>query len=242
MNNKKIAEFINEIFAGVPATEKVREQKEEINVNLTEKIKEYMFEAYTFDEAFDKAVKNLGDVNELLANFAQGSNGTQGADLNQSVSSRTVGNTEAVKEDYSFGEFPTGKYASNENKPNEDASPSYTKPAIDAAREDAARDAGAGIHRESDYKGKAKIVSLAPFIYILLGFGFGWWAWGWIIIPMSAIVFTGDNKFTIPHMRSRSRIKLVALAPFIYLILGALFGWWAWAWVIIPIFSILFAW
>ena len=33
--------------------------------------------------------------------------------------------------------------------------------------------------------------------------------------------------------------SLAALSPFIYLLLGYLFGWWAWAWILIPIFGII---
>jgi len=35
---------------------------------------------------------------------------------------------------------------------------------------------------------------------------------------------------------------LVALTPFIYLVLGFAFGWWAWGWIIIPVSAILFSW
>gem|GEM_PF-3046576 len=33
--------------------------------------------------------------------------------------------------------------------------------------------------------------------------------------------------------------RFIALTPFIYLGLGILFGWWAWAWMIIPVSAIL---
>lgn len=36
-----------------------------------------------------------------------------------------------------------------------------------------------------------------------------------------------------------SRIALIALSPFVYVFLGAVFGWWAWAWIIIPMTAII---
>lgn len=36
-----------------------------------------------------------------------------------------------------------------------------------------------------------------------------------------------------------TRTKIVALSPFIYVGLGMLFGWWAWAWLIIPVSAII---
>lgn len=38
-----------------------------------------------------------------------------------------------------------------------------------------------------------------------------------------------------------NRDGLVAMSPFIYIALGAVFGWWAWAWVIIPMSAIIFS-
>jgi hypothetical protein len=84
------------------------------------------------------------------------------------------------------------------------------------------------------------LVAMSPFIYVFIGllqnqigafvpfwdyFGINWWAWGWIIIPGSAILCS-PIKWT--H-------KLVALSPFIYLLLGFWFGMWAFGWIIIPL-------
>ncbi|MCL2216374.1 MAG: permease prefix domain 1-containing protein [Defluviitaleaceae bacterium] len=62
----------------------------------------------------------------------------------------------------------------------------------------------------------AKLVPLAPFVYIILGvtqsswypewWVGNWWAWGWVIIPITAIVSSGIGLSTI-----------TALAPFIYI-------------------------
>jgi len=86
-----------------------------------------------------------------------------------------------------------------------------------------------------------KLVPLSPFIYVILGITQGswmpwlpmdlptWWAWGWVIIPMAAIMSSGIGVYNI-----------VALSPFIYVLLGIFFGWWAWGWMIIPISALLF--
>jgi len=34
-------------------------------------------------------------------------------------------------------------------------------------------------------------------------------------------------------------LPIVALSPFVYLILGVAFGWWAWAWVIVPMTGVM---
>jgi len=80
----------------------------------------------------------------------------------------------------------------------------------------------------------ARLTPLAPFIYVLLGLTQStwmawlpfdlpnWWAWGWVIIPM--IPVAGGGIYSI-----------VAMSPFIYVLLGIFFGWWAWGWLIIPI-------
>ena len=48
-----------------------------------------------------------------------------------------------------------------------------------------------------------------------------------------------QNRKRVRKTIARLAIPLVALSPFIYLILGAAFGWWAWAWVIVPIAGIM---
>jgi len=41
------------------------------------------------------------------------------------------------------------------------------------------------------------------------------------------------------NMLKRIAMPLTSMSPFIYLILGIAFGWWAWAWVIIPMSGVL---
>jgi hypothetical protein len=89
-----------------------------------------------------------------------------------------------------------------------------------------------------------KLVSLSPFIYVLMGLTqntwkawlpfeiLNWWWWGWIIIPVFGILSSGIGGHTI-----------TALAPFIYVAVGLLYGgsWWWWGWMIIPVSGILFS-
>ena len=48
--------------------------------------------------------------------------------------------------------------------------------------------------------------------------------------PISALREGGYQRWT-----------LAALSPFIFIALGFMFGWWAWAWMIIPVSAILSA-
>ena len=55
-----------------------------------------------------------------------------------------------------------------------------------------------------------------------------------------------ESDYTVEESKPKFEFKfgmqnwtLAALSPFIYLLLGAVFGWWAWAWVIIPICGII---
>jgi len=73
------------------------------------------------------------------------------------------------------------------------------------------------------------LVSMSPFIYLILGIAFGWWAWAWVIIPMAGVFNAGDWRAII-----------TGWSPFIYFLLGWFFGWWAWGWLIIPISGTLF--
>ena len=88
-----------------------------------------------------------------------------------------------------------------------------------------------------------KLVAISPFIYIILAITqnswmpwlpvevtLNFWIWGWVIIPIMGILSSYLGSDTI-----------IALSPFIYVILGVLFGWWLWGWLIIPISAILFS-
>ena len=184
MTEQRITKLINDLFYDVIETDKVREQKEELRIHLTERVHDYMQAGLSFDEALDAAKEGLGDPEELISGFER---------------KRAIV-VDDLEEDYGFNvQFRLSRLM-------------------------------------------MKIVPLSPFIYVILGITQGswiplfpieminWWAWGWVIIPMTAILSGGAGIHSI-----------VALSPFIYVLLGFFFGWWAWGWLIIPISAILFS-
>ena len=181
MNTQRISKYVNDLFYDVVESDKVREQKEELGIHLTERVNDYMAAGLSFDEAFETAKDGLGDPEELISGFER---------------KRAVV-LDNLDEDY-----------------------------------------GVNI-RVRFNRHMAKLLPLAPFIYVILGltqdswqpywWTWGWWTWGWVIIPMAGIISSGIGLHVIP-----------GLSPFIYILLGVLFGWWAWGWMIIPISAILF--
>jgi len=207
MNNQRIIDWIDGLFIGFAQTDTVREQKEELQTHLVDKVHEYMlFDRMEFDDAFAKAREGLGDLDELMVNF-QKQDGVNAAGVGVIVGDKIYG------------------HRFHDNRSND--------PQID----------GMNFFDEKPKKKKRRfrvqhegLVALTPFIYLILGFAFGWWAWGWIIIPVSAILFGWDDwdRESISH-------KITALSPFVYLVMGALFGWWVWGWIIIPASGIIFS-
>ena len=181
MNNQRIVDWVDGLFAGFAQTDEVREQKEELQTHITDRVKEHMANSMDFDRAFAMAKEDLGDLDELLASFE-----------------RKKGKKK-VKDDTFDDEF--GKKKKKKDK--------------------------------WGWQNQYGLVAISPFIFIGLGFAFGWWAWAWMIIPVSAILFSGSWG------KKGDEYKLVALSPFIYLALGFAFGWWAWGWIIIPVPAIL---
>lgn len=172
MNDIRIRQYVDEIFKDVKMTDKALEQKEELTVNITERVRDYMREGLSFDAAFDTAKNIVGDTEELTAPFER----------------------------------------AEANRPN-------TPPLVSS---------GAEVKPRLPFYGW-QLAALSPFIYVLMGFLFGWWAWGWIIIPLAGILGSPIPFWT----------RIVAMSPFVYVFLGFFFGWWAWAWVIIPMAGIL---
>ena len=182
MNDKRIIDFVDSLFAGTKQTDNVLEQKEELQAHLAERITDYTSNGASFDKAFEMAKADIGDINELTAPF----------------------------------EKKESRYSNN---PAEDEKPLAAKTPLEPAKR-------AWVLQGTNWK----IAALSPFIFIALGFMFGWWEWAWVIIPVSGILFAAP----IPW-----RFKLIALSPFVFVMLGFAFGWWAWAWMIIPVSGIL---
>jgi hypothetical protein len=185
MNDIRIRQYVDEIFNEVKPTLKVQEQKEELVVNITERVRDYIQEGLSFDAAFETAKNALGDTEELTG---------------------------------AFEKIPvlTGSQY-----------PSEAVTIIEPDENPASASPRSRIH--VDFGNKWTLTALSPFIYLMFGFLFGWWAWAWVIIPVSAILNTP----------MKSVLKLVALSPFIYILMGFFLGLWAWGWIIIPICGVL---
>ena len=180
MNNERIKSFLDELLGGYEQTPSLLEQKEELLIHLTERVQDHMAKGLTYDEAFNATIKDLGDVNELVAGIAPAKEGHF-----PEHSSHKKGKKKGKKK--------------NKNKKN--AFKRIWLP----------------------------LTSMSPFIYLILGIIFGWWAWAWVIIPLCGILVTGDK-----------RVIIASASPFIYFLLGYFFGWWAWGWLIIPMSGVLF--
>ena len=213
MNNQRIIDWVDGLFTSFAQTDTVREQKEELQSHLMDKVQEYMmFEGMDFDGAFAKAKEDLGDLGELMTNFQK----------QDRVSPAGIG---VVVGDRVYG------HRIHDNRSNDP--------------HDMHVDMSSDAHFFDDRPKRKKrrfrlqsegLVALTPFIYLVLGFTLGWWAWGWMIIPVSAILFSWDrwDGETIGQ-------KITAISPFVYLALGALFGWWAWGWIVIPASAVIFS-
>ena len=179
MNNERIISWIDGIFADLEQTEKVMEQKEELLTHLIDRIKDYMASSLGFDEAFEAAQKDLGDLNELKAGFQKAGRDYPDSEYYDEVDDEDYEDEDDYDEGggwktfrlaalspfiYLFFGFAFGWWAWAW----------VIIPVISILCVPMPR--------------AVKIVSLSPFVYVLLGFVFGWWAWGWMIIPLSAIM------------------------------------------------------
>ncbi|MCL2421741.1 MAG: permease prefix domain 1-containing protein [Defluviitaleaceae bacterium] len=191
MNNVRIIEWVDSLFADVEQTDNVLDQKEELQMHLTDRIKDHMANGANFDEAFHLATADLGDVDELIAGFRQ--DGDKVSVKRENRKNRDYGDEWDDDDDewdklcddlphkglfgwkitalspfvYLFLGFAFGWW-------------SWAWAIIPVA----------GILESPVNKGH-KVVALTPFIYVVGGLLLNWsmwWAWGWIIIPVSAIL------------------------------------------------------
>ena len=171
MNNKRVVQFFTDLLAGYEQTPNLLEQKEELITNMTERMRDYMAKGNTFDQAFDAAVSDLGDINEFLAEFA--------VNMVPTIDSGTIKKKKKKKHKkdymlltalapflYLFLGFAFNWWAWAW------VIIPLTPLCIILIEE-----------REP-----MMLAAISPFAYVLLGFFFGWWAWAWLIIPVSAIV------------------------------------------------------
>jgi hypothetical protein len=207
MNDQRIKNYVDEIFRGVKPGAGVTEQKEELVVNITERVQDYMREGLSFDAAFETAKNIVGDTDELTAPFEKESYGSQqppefapakgeprGAEKSGGF---TVGG-KRVKVEFGWGIVALAPFLyviigllQNWYMAYMPWFPQFMNwwawgwiiiP-------------GAAI-LSTKMNWTTKFVSLSPFIYLLLGFWFGFWAFGWIVIPIAGLIQGGIIKVT----------------------------------------------
>lgn len=69
----KIKKYVDSLFSDIYDTKQLRELKEEVSANLMEKINDYIAAGYSEDNAFKKAVEELGDMSELIDSLKKAS-------------------------------------------------------------------------------------------------------------------------------------------------------------------------
>ena len=200
MNEQRIYKFVNDLFYDVVENDRVREQKEELRIHLTERVSDYMAEGLHFEDALQAAKEGLGDPEELVSGFER---------------KRAIV-VDDLEDDYGFHfQVRARKVFLKRLLPLAPfiyvilgATQSHWQPEwwtwgwwlwgwviIPMA----------GIL--SAKIGLNTITALSPFIYILLGVFFGWWLWGWVIIPVSGILFSSPMSKP-KKMKGRVRVEI----------------------------------
>ncbi|MHA2890668.1 permease prefix domain 1-containing protein [Bacillus cereus] len=64
--NERIQEYVDKQFMDVKGTQQLFDMKEELFINLKERISEMIKEGYTEDDAFKKGVISIGDLSDLV--------------------------------------------------------------------------------------------------------------------------------------------------------------------------------
>ena len=64
--NKKLERYVNSLFKNAPRSKKIYELKEEILANLNDKYSDLLGMGYGEEEAYSKAISNIGDIEELI--------------------------------------------------------------------------------------------------------------------------------------------------------------------------------
>jgi len=228
MNGQRIYWLVNDLFAEVAETDKVREQKEELRAHLADRVNDLVATGLPFDEALEAAKSDLGDIGELTSNFERKRrskcNHKEGEcncanDAARGDTAKIVRDSLAAAGLENLGEEIGDKIERSERKSKK----------------------GTSIHIVGCAGGG--LVALSPFVYVGVGLLLtflnpewwpfvNWWAWGWAIIPVSAIIGSGGGLLW----------KIPALSPFIYVVVGILTAsgiWWAVGWLIIPASAIL---
>jgi len=70
----RINKYVDSLFLDIYDTKQLQELKEEVSANLLERINDLVASGNSEDEAFKKAISNLGDMGELVDNLKEASN------------------------------------------------------------------------------------------------------------------------------------------------------------------------
>jgi hypothetical protein len=69
--NKRIEEYVNELFAGMPGDQYVLDIKEELLSNLCEKYDDLVADGKSEEDAYALVIASIGDVNDLVSGGAR---------------------------------------------------------------------------------------------------------------------------------------------------------------------------
>lgn len=81
----RIKKHVDNLFSDIYETKQLRELKEEISVNLLEKINDFISKGDNADTAFKRAVSNLGDMSELVGSLKKASEAKFNEDMFKSL-------------------------------------------------------------------------------------------------------------------------------------------------------------
>lgn len=232
MNRELISQFVDDLFKNINQTKKVIEQKEELRSHIIEHVNDNMQKGFSFEDAFEVAKHDLGDLSELIQEFAKKED-----EESENKHLKKLKKLRYIKRFLENGEI------------SDELDEAINDFAIKIEHDAKYRSLKWKRRKKSRWDFAGKIIPLSPFIYVIIGLFLGiwqWWAFGWMIIPMTAIFFSEPGLG-----------RLIPLSPFIYVIVGILLGipqiqsldwviisarqWWIFGWMIIPIAAILFS-
>ena len=180
MDRHRIISYVDQLFDDVPKTKRVLEQKEELQSNMEERIADYMESQIPFEDAFQKAKDDLGDVGELKNEFR---NAGSGHKKKKKRKGRFKG--------YKSGRF-AGGYTFTALAPFIYIAMGFLIPGWQIWAIGWIIIPVSGMLESAiSHKNLAALVGITPFIYVGLGILIGgwFWAWGWVIIPIAGILF-----------------------------------------------------
>ncbi len=179
MNNERIRKYVDEIFKDVLQTGAVKEQKEELTINLSEKLSEYMKNGQSLDEAFNSVVAEMGDTHELTLGLERAT---------KIIDAPVTVVTGAEHKSSWFRNFDGYKLTALAPFIYIMLGYLFDGWALCWVIIPLTAIWSAPTHRNY------KWIASSPFIYYIIGMLFDGWTLGWIIIPVSAILLGWRRK------------------------------------------------